>query len=123
METSVFINDGSGHFVKKDLPVEAQFSPVYAAYVADINGDSIQDILLGGNLYNAKSETGRYDSSYGTFLLGDGKGGFRNIPARVSGFRLEGEIRDFVQLNTRNDRLLIVAGSNTPVQVFRMTRP
>ena len=123
METSLFINDGSGHFEKRDLPVEAQFSPVYAACVTDINGDSIQDILLGGNLFNAKPETGRYDSSYGTFLKGDGKGGFRNIPAGISGFRLEGEIRDFAQLNTRNYRLLVVAGSNTPVQVFSMTRP
>lgn len=123
LETSVFINDGSGHFAKGDLPVEAQFSPVYAVYVGDINGDSILDILLGGNLFSAKPETGRYDSSFGTFLQGDGKGGFKNIPAKVSGFRLEGEIRDFIQLNTRKDSLLVVSGSNSPVQVFKMMHP
>ncbi|HOW08814.1 MAG TPA: VCBS repeat-containing protein [Bacteroidales bacterium] len=121
METSVFINDGSGKFSKGDLPVEAQFSPVYAAFVGDIDGDSVLDILLGGNLFNAKPETGRYDSSYGTFLQGNGKGGFKNIPAKVSGFRLEGEIRDFIKLKTKKDVLLVAAGSNAPVQVFKMT--
>ena len=33
LETSVFINDGSGNFTRKSLPAEVQFSTVYAASV------------------------------------------------------------------------------------------
>src|SRR5690606_10505754 len=68
METSVFINDGTGHFTRGALPAEVQFSPVYAIETGDFNGDGNIDLLMGGNLFNAKPETGRYDASYGSFL-------------------------------------------------------
>jgi hypothetical protein len=120
LETSLFMNDGSGHFTRKPLPVEVQFSSVFAADTGDFNRDGNTDILLGGNLYNVKPETGRYDASYGSFLKGDGRGGFSNITAKSSGFRLEGEIRDIMQINTPVGKLLLVARSNDPLQVFKI---
>ena len=120
-ETSVFINDGKGNFTRKALPVEAQFSPVYAALTGDFDNDGKVDILIGGNLYNVKPELGRYDASYGAMLQNDGKGDFRYIPARISGFHLDGEVRDIKELKTPGGRLLIVARSNAPLQVFRLT--
>jgi hypothetical protein len=120
LETSLFLNDGAGHFTRKPLPPEVQFSPVFAANVGDYNSDGNPDILLGGNLYNVKPEVGRYDASYGSFLMGDGKGGFKNIPAKSSGFRLDGEIRDFKELNTPGGKLLVVARSNDSLQVFKI---
>jgi hypothetical protein len=118
LETSVFINDGAGHFIRRPLPVEAQFSPVYATETGDFNGDGIPDILLGGNLYNAKPEIGRYDASYGCFLDGDGRGGFSFVPAKNSGFRVRGEIRDFERIRTSAGDNLLVARSNDTVMVF-----
>jgi enediyne biosynthesis protein E4 len=120
LETSLFENDGLGHFRRKPLPLEVQYSPVYAAYTGDWNNDGNTDILLGGNLYNVKPEVGRYDASYGSFLFGDGKGGFRNIPAKVSGFRLDGEIRDIIELSTAKGKILVIARSNDPLQVFKV---
>jgi enediyne biosynthesis protein E4 len=122
LETSLFINDGSGHFTIKLLPVEVQFSPVYAAEVGDYNSDGNPDILLGGNLFNVKPEVGRYDASYGSFLAGDGEGGFKNLPVKVSGFRLNGEIRDILEVSTNNGKLMVVARSNDPLQVFKVLR-
>lgn len=119
LETSVFVNDGSGNFTRLSLPAEAQFSPVYAADVQDYNGDGKPDIVLGGNLYNVKPEVGRYDASYGTFLAGDGKGGFSFVPQKKTGFRLEGEIRDIMEVSTNSGKIVLVSGSNEPIQVFR----
>jgi hypothetical protein len=120
LETSVFINDGKGNFTRKELPIEAQFSPVYAASVGDYNGDGKLDILLGGNLYNVKPELGRYDASYGAFLAGDGNGNFRYIPPKTSGLFLDGEIRDFKQIKTLAGKILVVARSNDSLQVFKV---
>ncbi len=122
LETSLFVNDGSGNFMKSSLPEEVQFSPVYAAEISDFNGDGHPDILLGGNLFNVKPEVGRYDASYGSLLLGDGKNGFRDVPAKVSGFRLDGEIRDILEVPTNNGKLLVVSRSNDPLQVFKVLR-
>lgn len=123
METSLFLNDGTGHFVHGKLPPEIQFSPVYAIEAGDFNGDGHADLLMGGNLHNAKPETGRYDASYGSFLRGDGTGSFTNVPARESGFRLTGEIRDIMEISVTSRRLILVARNNAPVQVFSLVRP
>ncbi len=122
LESSLFLNDGSGHFIRKPLPVEVQFSSVFAACTGDYDGDGNTDILLGGNLYNVKPEAGRYDASYGSFLKGDAKGGFINIPPKTSGFRLEGEIRDIMEVSTSKGKILVVARSDDPLQVFKMLK-
>ncbi|HAM09496.1 MAG TPA: hypothetical protein DCP74_04280 [Bacteroidales bacterium] len=120
LETSLFLNNGSGEFTTKSLPAEVQFSPVYAAETGDYNGDGFTDILLGGNLFNVKPEVGRYDASYGAFLAGNGKGGFAFVPSGIAGFHLDGEIRDILEINTGTSRILLVARSNGPVQILRV---
>jgi enediyne biosynthesis protein E4 len=120
LETSLFLNDGTGHFTRKPLPPEVQFSPVFTANVGDYNNDGKLDILLGGNLYSVKPEVGRYDASYGSFLLGDGRGGFTNIPAGQSGFHLDGEIRNMKEVISPTGRIVVIARSNGPLQVFKV---
>lgn len=118
LETSLFINDGSGKFTRVTLPLEAQFSPVYAIETGDFNQDGNVDLILGGNLYNAKPEVGRYDANYGTFLAGDGKGRFRYLPPISTGLKLEGEARDFLRMKTTAGDLLFVARNNSTLKVF-----
>jgi enediyne biosynthesis protein E4 len=119
LETSLFLNDGTGRFTRKPLPCEVQFSPVYAADIYDYNNDGKPDILLGGNLFNVKPEVGRYDASYGSLLLGDGKGNFSYIPAKASGFHLNGEVRDIMNVKTSKGNIIVIARSNDPLQVFK----
>jgi hypothetical protein len=121
LETSLFINDGTGHFTRKSLPAEVQFSPVYAADVNDYNGDGRPDVLLGGNLYNVKPEVGRYDASYGSLLLGDGSGEFSPVPPKKSGIRLVGEVRDIMEVTTPTGTILLIARSNEALQVLKVT--
>ncbi len=120
LETSLFLNDGSGHFTRKSLPVETQFSPVYAAEVGDFNSDGNLDILLGGNLYNVKPEVGRYDASYGSFLAGDGQGGFDMVPPKEAGFHLNGEVRDILNITSLSGEIVVIAQSNGPLQIFKL---
>jgi hypothetical protein len=119
LETSVFINDGTGKFIRKSLPAEAQFAPVYAACIFDYNNDNNPDILLGGNLNNVKPEVGSYDASYGAILEGNGQGGFNYVSAKHTGFRLNGEVRDIKLINTKSGNLIFVARCNDSFQVFR----
>ena len=122
LETVVFLNTGKGTFIKKPLPVEAQFSPVYAISINDFDGDSRQDILLGGNFYQAKPEVGRYDASYGLFLKGNGSGDFKSVLAKDSGFKLKGQTRGFSLLSVKNESILIVANNNDQAQTFTIQK-
>ncbi len=114
--TSVFLNDGAGKFKIEFLPIEAQFSPVYAILIDDLDKDGNVDLLMGGNLYNVKPEVGRYDASYGTFLKGDGKGKFKTVLNHDSGLKIDGEVRDIRKIKVGKDDMIMVARNNdTPV--------
>lgn len=83
--SSVYLeNLGNKSFTPHPLPSLAQFGPILDLVLEDINGDGLRDILAAGNMYNAETETIRYDASRGCVLLGDGKGAFE--PVLHSGF-------------------------------------
>jgi hypothetical protein len=119
-ETAVWLNNGDNSFKKITLPIEAQFSPIYALLVNDFNGDDNEDILMGGNLYRAKPETGIYDGSYGLLILGDGKGNFKSLKANESGIQIKGEIRDFLTITPKGKTFVLVGINNEKLEVLRL---
>ena len=119
MQSSVFINNGNGTFTRKALPVQAQFSPVYAIAVDDFDTDGKMDILMGGNFYQSKPEVGIYDASYGAFLKGDGRGNFTALPAQHSGINLRGAIRDMILLKVKKNKTVLVAKNNEALQLVQ----
>lgn len=119
LESVALLNNGKGAFDIVKLPIEAQFSPVYAIHVQDLDKDGKADLLLGGNLYNAKPEVGRYDASYGTFLKGAGDGTFQPLKPAQTGFRLKGQAREMAMLTVGNEELLFVANNDDALAVYR----
>ena len=110
----VLINQGDFNFTLKDLPQEAQLSPVYAIESADVDGDGDQDLFLGGNLFKAKPEVGIYDASYGTYLENTGDGNFRSFKDG-KGFSVKGEVRDIKAI----DKTLLVFRNNDSIATFK----
>ncbi|CAN5188741.1 VCBS repeat-containing protein [soil metagenome] len=123
LETSLLINTGSGTFEVKALPIEAQVAPVYGLLVADFDQDGNEDILLGGNFYNAKPEVGRYDASHGLFLKGNGGGDFEPVPVQKSGFYVQGQVRDMELIKTAGGKdKILIAKNNDRMQVFELKK-
>ena len=117
-ETACWLNVEGKTLKRVDLPLQAQFSPVYGILVDDFDKDGMKDILMGGNLYNAKPETGIYDASYGVFLKGDGNGGFISLPATKSGVSVKGQIRSIKKIKYRGRDLILVARNNERMTFF-----
>ena len=118
-QTSFLINDGKGNFELKALPYETQFSPIYGIETGDFDNDGILDILLTGNFFDALPEWGRFDSNYGLFLKGKGKGEFAVIKSKDSGFRTVGQVRKMYKLKTSaNQEVIVLAKNNAQAQVF-----
>ena len=116
-ETTVFINKGNT-FEKNTLPVQAQFAPIYSILAEDFNNDGNLDLLMGGNLYRAKPETGIYDGSYGLLLTGDGTGNFAPLSSTESGVSVKGEVRTMKQINYKKKKLVLVGKNNSQLEIL-----
>jgi enediyne biosynthesis protein E4 len=93
MVSSVFKNDGNAVFTRNDLPAEAQFFPVNAIVVRDVDHDSIPDLLLAGNDYSTEVETGRNDAGVGLMLKGGKDGYYQGITLSKSGYFVPGDVK------------------------------
>ncbi len=120
LRSGILINDGKGNFEFRPLPLEAQYSPMYAISIDDYDGDNNLDILLGGNLYHVKPEVGRYDASFGVYLKGDGKGNFKSIKGEESGLVIRGEVRDFAKIKVKNSTILVALRNNEEPVFFKL---
>jgi hypothetical protein len=119
MESCLMINSGKESFQLLPLPVEAQFSPVYAIAADDFDYDGICDIIIGGNQYRAKPETGIYDASYGLFLKMNDLGRWQSVSSLKSGFFTKGEIRDLKIMNINGSRIIVVARNNDNLKFYK----
>lgn len=99
LKTAYFESAANGKFKEKQLPVQAQFSPVYTITPLDYDGDGHKDLLLCGNICQSRIRFGRYDANHGILLKGNGKGGFSYVPDQQSGLKLKGDVRSVIALN------------------------
>jgi hypothetical protein len=121
-ESSVFLNERDGSFTRKALPTGAQLSPMYGIAVEDFDGDGHKDILMGGNFYQAKPQVGIYDASYGTFMKGDGKGGFTSVPTQESGVNIRGQVRNIQTVDRGDSNVVIFALNNDSLRFLKIRK-
>lgn len=112
------LNDGA--FRVHKLPLQAQFFPIMAMAVADIDRDGNLDILAGGNLFSVSPYFGTYDAGKGLLMTGDGKGNFNPLPMHESGFSVDGEIKDIKILPAAEKLLFFIARNNKKLLIYQL---
>ncbi|MGY6744363.1 MAG: VCBS repeat-containing protein [Cecembia sp.] len=111
LETSLFVNQGNGTFVKRILPSEIQSSPVYAMALWK-DGEGSNHLFLGGNQSRIKPEIGINMGSYGWHISIGPSRELDISSASHSGFFVQGEIRDIQVLNSKDGQVILVARNN-----------
>ena len=114
LTTSLFERGSDGKFHLQNLPVQAQFSPVFTITPFDYDNDGNEDVLLCGNINHARLRFGNYDANYGMLLKGDGKGHFAYIGQPLSGFNVKGNTRSVIKVNN-----LLIFGQESGLKVFQ----
>ena len=120
-ETSCLENKGD-HFEFKPLPAEAQFAPVAGITVLDYDGDGIEDVILGGNVYHSRIRFGKMDANYGMLLRGDGRGRFTYVPQWQSGLSVHGDVCDIVNYKNDSGSFLIFAINQQAAKAYKLNR-
>jgi len=114
--TTYFEQDAEGKFFDRPLPIEAQYAPVFTINAMDYDQDGNKDLLLCGNINNARIRFGKYDANYGLLLQGDGSGGFHTLVQYKSGFKLKGDIRSSLLLND----MILFGINNQDIRAYKL---
>jgi hypothetical protein len=109
---TLFMNTNGERFNAIELPNIAQLSMAQAMNFVDADADGSMDMLVAGNMYGSDIQFGRYDASIGTYLKGDGKGGFRPVANAECGLMLRGYVRHVVPLTMSGKPHLLVVRNN-----------
>ncbi len=112
-------NNGDGSFTLVPLPDDAQLAPIYGIAVDDVDGDGINDLLLGGNFDGVKPDIARLSESYGVVLRGAKNGTFTAVSRNSSGFFVPGQTREILRVRSRDGDRIVVARNNDKPLVFR----
>lgn len=119
-----FRNTGSG-FEAVPLPTAAQLGPVYGIASGDFTGSGRTEVLLGGNLFDVKPQTGKYDALSPVILFYEPDCRcLQSLPAHKAGVEAGGEVRGISLFPARDDTsapgLLITRWGDKPL-LFRRT--
>jgi enediyne biosynthesis protein E4 len=115
-ESSYLENLGNNQFKLHDLPLEAQFSPIFGMLAEDFDGDGNLDVLAVGNAFHGEVNVGRYDAQGSLLLRGDGKGHF--VADRKT-FNIGGDNKSLISLTAGANSLVIVGANSEKLKVFK----
>jgi hypothetical protein len=115
---TVLFENVNGKFEIRELPIQAQFAPVYAISKIDIDQDGDQDLVLGGNESMVRVRMGKSDANRGVLLLNEGNCHFSYVPQSKSGFNFTGDVRELLFISTKSKIHLIVGETGQYVKSY-----
>lgn len=119
-ESVILRNNGSSNFLLEVLPVETQFSRVQSILIEDFDGDNKKEILLAGNDFSYRVQSGRNDASFGVLLKASGTNKFEVVPPADTGLYISGDVRATQIVNTASGRYLVIARNNDYIQMEKI---
>ncbi len=113
----LYINDGTGHFTKKESAMSVVYENKSCVSVADIDNDGDQDIFVGNLASPVKY--GMPTTSY--LFINDGKAQFTKAGDNIIPLHLLGMVTaaSFTDIDNDGWKDLIVTGEWMPVKVFK----
>jgi len=117
----ILINDGNKKFTVKDLPKEAQMSPVFGIVPDDFDQDGNIDLLFQGNNYGVELSMGRMDAGLGGLFLNKGNLNLAYQSPLLSGFVASGEFRSLTTLFRKGRTNLASSQVDGPLEFYALT--
>ena len=104
----------------EELPPRAQMAPMYGIALEDLTGNGLPEVIIGGNLYDVKPQSGPYDAGRGVVLTYS-EGALHSLPPHLSGVHIQGEIRNTLTLEIEHKRHLVVTKFDSGLRLFKIS--
>lgn len=101
-----------------NLPMEAQFAPIYSVFLLDIDG--VENVLAGGNQYFVKPQFGSNDASNGWFFKGTMTDGKFNLQPGID-LNVKGQIRDIDYVDVKDEKYILFARYDDEREVYKVS--
>ena len=116
---SIMLLSGVNGYERIELPLRAQFSPLYSLLIDDFDNDGINDLIAGGNQYLVKPQFGRQDASHGWFFKGSMKNGQFTFQ-QGQDLHVTGQIRDIESVEVNGDKFILFAKYDDELEIFKI---
>lgn len=117
LRTLVLENTG-GDWVPHELPLAAQYAPVYGILADDLDVNGTTDLLLTGNNSRMRLRIGKVDANYGVVLSNRGNWQFSEVSPAQTGLFVRGDVRDV----KRVDQYVVIGVNNKKLLTFKKAR-
>lgn len=117
---SIYLENKEGRFVTHQLPVEAQFAPLYALAAEDVNKDGKMDIIAAGNQSSIRIRMGVIDANFGQVYIGDGKGKFSFVPPAKTGMKVTGDTKSMKIVAIDGHDYLLIGVNNVGIETYKL---
>lgn len=114
------LENANGKLLFHALPTEAQFSPVHAIAINDMDNDGKPDIVLGGNTKQTRVRMGKNDASLLQVFSNKGALRFSCLSQQETGFYVRGDVRALAVFRAKDSQYLIGAINNAPLISYRL---
>lgn len=118
--SSILLLSGTKGYERIELPLEAQFSPLFSLLVADFDNDGTDDLIAGGNQYAVKPQFGRNDASNGWFFKGTLKDRKFEFQKGID-LGVEGQIRDIEFIEVKGVKYILFAKHDDDLEIFKIS--
>ena len=121
LRSGVYLSQRDGRHLFAALPWHAQLAPIQGMVALDLTGDGLPDLACVQNLYSTAPFLGRFAGGIGLVLVNDGRGEFRAVPSKESGFVVPGDAKALVATDLNADGWpdLVASRNNAKVLTFR----
>ncbi|MEJ1238520.1 VCBS repeat-containing protein [Chryseolinea sp. T2] len=119
---SIYLENKAGKLVPHSLPAQAQFSPLYAISVADVDHDGNMDFIAAGNQSSIRIRMGVIDANFGQVFKGDGKGNFQYVKQPESGLVITGDVKSTKIIMVAGHEYLLVGVNNVGIDCYELNK-
>ncbi|WPP48625.1 VCBS repeat-containing protein [Catalinimonas niigatensis] len=119
MLESVYLQNEGGTFKLVPLPIQAQFSPVYAIASLPVNDDAYPELILGGNQSLSRVSTGRYDANYGLVLSNQNGNAWEVMKPAETGMTVRGDVRSIVPMEINENWYLFFGRNKDSLSIYQ----